>query len=91
MAENTVKVDISFQSLLEAISSREIAEKQKLWELLEAELFPDEEDSPEDIAEIEAARADYKAGDYITFDEYITQLAKKSNSSNLPTTRAQME
>ena len=78
MAENIVKVDISFQSLLEAISSLEIAQKQKLWELLEAELCPDEQDSPEDIAEIEAARADYKAGDYITFDEYTTQRASKS-------------
>ena len=78
MAENIVKIDISFQSLLEAISSLEVAQKQKLWELLEAELFPDEEDSPEDIAEIEAARADYKAGDYITFDEYTTQRASKS-------------
>jgi hypothetical protein len=78
MAENTVKVDISFQSLLEAISSLEIAEKQKLWELLEADLFPDNEDSPEDIAEIEAARADYKAGEYTTFDQYMTQRARKS-------------
>lgn len=50
MAENTVKVDISFQSLLEAISSLAIAEKHQLWELLEAELFPDDEDSPEDTA-----------------------------------------
>lgn len=49
MAENTVKVDISFQALLAAISSLEIAEKRKLWELLEAELFPDDEDSPEDV------------------------------------------
>ena len=88
MAENTVKVDISFQSLLEAISSLEIAEKQQLWELLEAELFPDDEDSPEDITEIEAARADYKAGEYITFDEYTTQRARKSKSSNLLRTRA---
>ncbi|MEG4021393.1 hypothetical protein [Microcoleus sp. S13C4] len=78
MAENTVKVDISFQSLLEAISSLEIAEKQKLWELLEAELFPDDEDSPEDIAEIEAARADYKAGEYTKFHQYTTQRARKS-------------
>ena len=78
MAENTVKVDISFQSLLEAISSLEISEKQKLWELLEAELFPDEEDSPEDIAEIEAARADYKANEYTTFHQYRTQRARKS-------------
>lgn len=78
MGQNTVKIDISFQSLLAAISSLEIAEKHKLWELLEAELFQDEEDSPEDIAQIEAARADYKAGDYITFDEYATQRARKS-------------
>jgi hypothetical protein len=78
MDQNTVKIDISFQSLLAAISSLEIADKQKLLELLEAELFQDEEDSPEDIAEIEAARADYKAGDYITFDEYTTQRARKS-------------
>jgi hypothetical protein len=51
MAENTVKVNISFQSLLEAIASLGIAEKHQLWELLEADLFPDDEDSPEDIAE----------------------------------------
>lgn len=79
MAENTVKVDISFQSLLEAISSLGIAEKQRLWELLEAELFPDEEDSPEDIAEIQAARADYTAGDCMTFDEYKAHRAERSS------------
>jgi hypothetical protein len=78
MAENTVKVDISFQSLLEAISSLGTAEKHQLWELLEAELFPDDEDSPEDIAEIQAARADYKAGDYTTFDEYTVRRAERS-------------
>jgi hypothetical protein len=78
MAENTVKVDISFQSLLEAISSLGIAEKHQLWELLEAELFPDDEDSTEDLAEIQAARADYTAGDYMTFDEYRAQRAERS-------------
>ncbi|GEM_PF-710821 len=94
MAENTVKVDISFQSLLEAISSLGIAERYKLWEFLEAELFPDEDDSPEDMAEIQVARADYKAGDYTTFDQYMAQRANKSTSlsksCNLPKTRAQM-
>lgn len=79
MVKNTVKVDISFQALLAAISSLEIAEKHKLWEFLEAELFPDDEDSPEDIAEIQAARADYKAGDYTTFDQYM------ADRSNRPT------
>ncbi len=78
MAENTVKVNISFQSLLEAISSLGITEKNQLLELLEAELFPDEEDSPEDIAEIQAADADYKAGDYTTFDQYNKQRANRS-------------
>jgi hypothetical protein len=78
MAENIVKVDISFQSLLEAISSLGVAEKHRLWEFLEAELFPDDEDSSEDIAGIQAARADYEAGDYMTFDEYKAHRAERS-------------
>lgn len=78
MAEDTVKVNISFQSLLEAISSLGVAEKHQLWELLETELFPDNADSPEDTAEIQAARADYSAGDYMTFDEYTAQRAERS-------------
>jgi predicted hydrolase (HD superfamily) len=72
-----MKVDIPFSSFLEAISSLETAEKHQLWQLLEAELFADEEDSPEDIAEIQAAHNDYAAGDYITFDEYHLQRANK--------------
>ncbi len=78
MAENTVKVNISFQSLKIAISSLGIAEKHQLWELLEAELFQNDEDSPEDLAEIQAARADYNAGDYMTFDEYRVQRTERS-------------
>ncbi len=78
MAEHTVKVDISFQSLLEAVSSLDISEKQQLWEFLEAELFPKEDDSLEDIADIEAARADYKAGNYATFDQYRLQRANET-------------
>jgi hypothetical protein len=46
MAENTVKIDISFRPLLPAVSSLEIAEKHQILELIEAELVPDEEDSP---------------------------------------------
>jgi hypothetical protein len=78
MAENTLKVDISFQSLLEAIASLETAEKHQLLEFLENELFPDDEDSPADIAEVQAARNDYQAGDYTTFDRYMAQRANRS-------------
>ena len=78
MAENIVKVGIPFQALLEAIALLETAEKQKLWEFLEAELFSDAMDSPEDLAEIAAARNDYKSGDFVTFDQYVAQRAERS-------------
>jgi hypothetical protein len=77
VADNTLK-DIPFQSLLDAVSSLELAEKHQLWELLDTELFPDDEDSPDDIAEIQAARADYASGDYVTFDEYNAQRSERS-------------
>lgn len=78
MAENKVKVDISFQALLEAVSSLGTAEKHQILELLQTELFPDDEDSPEDIAAIQAARADYQAGNYTTFDQYMAQRANRA-------------
>ncbi len=37
---------------------------------MEAELFLDDKDSPEDIAEIQAARADYTAEDGMTTDSF---------------------
>lgn len=83
MAENTVKVGISFESLLEAISSLAVPEKRKLWEFLEAELFQDrdeeDENNPETIAEIQAARTDYQAGNYLTLDQYLAQRESKSS------------
>jgi hypothetical protein len=78
MTENTIKVDISFQSLIAAISSLKTAEKHQLLEFIEAELFPDEEDAPDDIAQIQAARADYRAGDYTTFDRYTAERSNRS-------------
>lgn len=78
MAENTVKIDISFQSLLEAIASLGMTEKHQLWELLEAELFSENEDSPEDREEIQAARNDYQTGNYMTFEQYLAQRTHRS-------------
>jgi hypothetical protein len=82
MAENTVKVAISFKSLLEAVSSLGILEKQQLLEFVEAELFPDEEDDPDDIAEIQAARADDRAGVYITLDRYMAERDNRYDLSS---------
>ncbi len=51
MSEHNVKVDISFRSLLEAVSLLDINDKRELWQLLEAELFPEEEYALEDTAD----------------------------------------
>jgi hypothetical protein len=77
MAENPVKIDVSFQSPIAAISSLKTAEKHQLLEFIEAELFS-EEDDPDDIAEIQSARADYRAGDYTTFDRYTAERSNRS-------------
>jgi hypothetical protein len=76
MTKNTTRADTSLKSLWETISLLEVADKHQLLELLEFELFPDDEDSPEDMAEIQAARNDYQAGDYTNLDQYVVQLQK---------------
>ncbi|MGA1264411.1 MAG: hypothetical protein ACO331_10985 [Prochlorothrix sp.] len=44
-----------------------------LWSQLAADLFAEDEDTPEDLAEIQSARQDYAAGDYLTFEQYQAQ------------------
>ena len=75
MAENTVKLEIQFESLLAAVLSLKTTEKHKLLEMLEEELFEDDdlENDPEAMADIQAALDDYAAGDYITHQEFIAQ------------------
>jgi hypothetical protein len=81
MAENTVKLEIQFESLLAAVSSLEPAEKHRLLEMLEEELFEDDnlENDPELMADIAAARAEYAAGDYLTYQEFIAQRQKAAS------------
>jgi hypothetical protein len=78
VAENTVKVDISFQSLLSTISLLRISEKHQTLEFFESELFPDYEDSTEDIAEVRAACNYYQAGGYTTVDRYMAERDNRS-------------
>jgi hypothetical protein len=78
MIEKTVKVNISFQSLLDTVSSLKVSEKHQLLEHLEAELFADDEDTESEMSEIKAARQEYQAGEYITFDRYLAQRENRS-------------
>ncbi|NEP76536.1 hypothetical protein, partial [Okeania sp. SIO2G5] len=71
MPEQTVKIDIPFQTLVDALSALGHEEKQKIWEFLDAELFPDDKYSSEELSDIEAAHAAYKSGDYVTVDQLI--------------------
>ena len=79
MAETTIST--TFESLLETVVSLEPSEKRKLWEYLDAELFEEDlfdEMDEQTIEAIKIARAEYAAGDYLTYDAYLAQRREAS-------------
>ena len=81
MTQTTVKLQIPFASLVEAIASLGLEEKLQLWQLLEAEIADAEdalENDPVVQAEVKDARQAYRKGDYQTIDEYIAGGNKES-------------
>lgn len=77
-----IKVQISFESLIEAIESLDLEDKLKLREILDDQIFEAEEDQMENdpavLAEVETARKEYQTGDYQTLEEYIASRTQKS-------------
>jgi hypothetical protein len=75
-----VRMQVSLESLIEAITPLNVEVKRKLLEILEDQIFEAEEDSmendPEVLAEVEEARKAYQIGDYQTIQEYITNQSK---------------
>ena len=73
----TVKLQLSLETLIEAITSLDLQEKCRLREVIEQQIFELEveiyEEQQETIAEIQSVRAEYEAGDYLTLDEYLAQ------------------
>ncbi len=73
MTTGSLKVTISFDSPLDAITTLSLGDKQRLLELLEEQLARDEEAAwdrdPVVQAEMQAARDAYESGDYITLDD----------------------
>jgi Zn-dependent M16 (insulinase) family peptidase len=65
-----VNLQILFETLVEAIATLDLENKQQLLEILEEQIFDAEEDemenSPEVLAEVEESRKAYQAGDYQT-------------------------
>ncbi|HLO88856.1 MAG TPA: hypothetical protein VK203_28150 [Nostocaceae cyanobacterium] len=70
-----VNLQVSFESLIEAITSLSLEEKNQLLEILEDQIFEAEEDlietDPQVLAETEEARKDYQNSNYKTIQEYI--------------------
>lgn len=75
----TVNLQVPIESLITAIDALKLEDQQKLLEILEQKIFETEEDSYKEDAEIEAVEAEYDAGDYVTFDNY---LASRSNAAS---------
>lgn len=77
-----VRLQVTFESLLEGITSLSLEEKHKLLEIIEEQVLEAEEDlleqDPQILAEVSEARKAYENGDYTTIQEYIANQAGES-------------
>ena len=76
-----VKLQLSLETLAEAISSLDLTEKRQLQELIEQQIFEAEEalyeDDADTLAEIQAVRAEYSNGESVTIDEYFANRSEQ--------------
>jgi hypothetical protein len=81
MTQETVKLWIPFEALVDSVRELSLKDKRRLWELLDEQMAQVEEEAWERDqavqAEIQEARAAYQAGDYVTIDEYMAQQREK--------------
>lgn len=74
---STINLKIPFESLNEVINSLDLSQKQQLLEILEQQIFEEEEscyqDDEETLAELQKVRAEYQSGDYVTLDQYLNK------------------
>lgn len=78
-----VRMQVSLESLIEAIATLDLGVKRKLMEIIEDQIFESEEESmendPEVLAEVEEARKAYQIGNYQTIQEYITNQSEQAS------------
>ncbi len=76
-----LKLQLSLETLAEAISSLDLTEKRQLQELIEQQIFEAEEalysDDAETQAEIQAVRTEYQDGESATIDEYLANRSEQ--------------
>ena len=70
-----VKLQLSLETLAEAISSLDLTEKRQLQELIEQQIFEAEEalyeDDADTLAEIQAIHTEYNNGESMTLNVYL--------------------
>ena len=78
-----VRLQVPFESLIEAIASLSLEEKHQLLEILEEQVLSAEEDlleqDPQVVAEVFEARKAYQNGDYQTIEEYIANQSGETS------------
>ncbi|MBD2425047.1 hypothetical protein [Phormidium sp. FACHB-1136] len=71
----TISLEISLESLIQAVASLDLGAKRHLIEVIEQQIFEaQEEDYVEDSetkAEIESVKLEYQQGDAMTIDDFI--------------------
>ena len=79
-----IKLQIPLESLIEAITSLSLAEKQKILEFLQADLIDEEDDdlieeNPQIMKEVADARKAYQNGEYQTIQQYIENRKRQTS------------
>jgi len=73
----TINLKIPFESLSEVINSLDLSQKQQLLEILEQQIFEEEEasyqDDDETLVELQKVRDEYQSGDYVTLEQYLSK------------------
>ena len=71
----TINLQISLDSLIQAVSSLDLEAKRHLIDIIEQQIFAAEEDiyteDPETQAEIDTVKLEYQQGDFVTIDDFI--------------------
>lgn len=76
MADVTLSVAIPLETIIEAVKALNINDKLKLWDAIDEQIAEYEDQNPSLRAEIEQAKAEYQAGNYITMEDYLAQQGK---------------
>ena len=73
----TIKLELTLDKLIEAINSLDFEEKCQIREVIEQQIFEQEEENYKDNSdtreELDLIRKEYQEGEYVTLNEFLAQ------------------